>query len=58
MDTSNDSQNQLEIGMVFLKCEDYSAAIPILTSLTEAGDKQYEASVALRFSEDVGFASS
>lgn len=55
MDSTNDSQQLLEKGMVFLKCEDYSAAIPIFTMLADAGDRQHEASVALRLNEDVGF---
>ena len=55
MDDTNSSQHHLEKGMVFLKCEDYSSAIPIFTMLTDAGDSQYEANVALRLNEDVGY---
>ena len=54
MDSTNDSRQLLEKGMVCLKCEDYSAAIPIFTILADAGERQHEASVALRLNADSG----
>lgn len=46
-------RGQYEKGMVYLKCEEYSSAIPIFSLLTDVGGKEFEASVALRLNIDV-----
>lgn len=53
MDSANNLQSQYEKGMVYLKCEDYSSAIPIFSLLTDVGGRQFEASVALRLKTDI-----
>ena len=46
-------RGQYEKGMVYLKCEEYTSAIPIFSLLTDGGGKEFEASVALRLNIDV-----
>lgn len=45
-------RGQYEKGMVYLKCEEYSSAIPIFSLLTDVGGREFEASAALRFKTD------
>lgn len=53
MDSASNLRGQYEKGMVYLKCEEYSSAIPIFSLLTDVGGKEFEASVALRLNMDV-----